>query len=126
MKIGDVDVTISPKGWIALAAAAAKALQELPEGRGFRKDGDRAMAWKLSVLLVPEDSTRVKIEHVFYGMTRAECVKSFEGHQQVCGSFGPAVAEGRSVQEWEEIEEDDIPEVDDEDDGDDEEDDDEK
>lgn len=61
------------------------------------------MAWAYHVYLVDPTLDHVPIEHIFYGHTKEECTKRFEAHQDVCGSFGPAIDEGRYDDEWKEI-----------------------
>lgn len=62
------------------------------------------MAWAYHVHLVDPELEYIPIEHVFYGHTKAECLERFREHQGVCGSFGPAIAEGRYDDEWEQTE----------------------
>jgi len=110
MKLGEYDISLSPLGWLALAAGAA--LSAVGPGRGFKREGNSQMAHALHVYIVPEEEGgKVQIEHVFYGETKEECRELFEGHQHVCKNFGPAVADGRTAEEWEEIDEDEIPEI---------------
>jgi hypothetical protein len=67
------------------------------------------MAWAYHVYLKTPGQKRVRVRHTFFGLTQDECKVYFEEHQSVCGSFGPAVAEGRFDEEWEEIDREEIP-----------------
>lgn len=72
------------------------------------------MAWEYHVYLIDPSIDYVPIEHVFYGHTKEECTARFECHQDVCGSFGPAIEEGRYEDEW--VHTDELPEVEEDDD----------
>lgn len=61
------------------------------------------MAWEYHVYLKTPGQRRVRVHHIFYGLTKDECSTYFHEHQSVCGSFGPAVQEGRFDDRWEEI-----------------------
>ena len=65
--------------------------------------------YALHVYLVPPEGEQVQIEHVFYGETKEDARALFEQHQEVCDNFGPAVADGRTAEEWEE--DPDVPEI---------------
>jgi hypothetical protein len=67
------------------------------------------MAWQYHVYLKTPGQTHVRVRHTFYGTSKDECLTFFAEHQSVCGSFGPAVKEGRFDDEWEEIDRDEIP-----------------
>lgn len=69
------------------------------------------MAYAYHVFLKTPGQTRVRVRHTFFGLSKDECKTYFAEHQSVCGSFGPAVAEGRFDDEWEEIDPDEIPEI---------------
>jgi hypothetical protein len=73
--------------------------------------------WAYHVYLVDPAIEHIPIEHIFYGRTKAECTERFRAHQGVCGSFGPAIAEGRFDDEWEQIDE--LPTIEDDDEDDD-------
>jgi hypothetical protein len=62
------------------------------------------MAYAYHVYLVDPELDFIPIEHIFYGHTKQECTDRFVAHQGVCGSFGPAVKDGRFDDLWEEIE----------------------
>jgi hypothetical protein len=62
------------------------------------------MAWEYHVYLVDPDLDYIAVRHTFYGHTKEECLEHFEKHQDVCGSFGPAIEEGRYDDKWVEIE----------------------
>jgi hypothetical protein len=70
------------------------------------------MAWALHVYTVDPGDDTVKVEHIFYGLTRAEAQDYYGEHLKSCNYFRPAEEEGRNVEEWVEIEEDEIPELD--------------
>lgn len=70
------------------------------------------MAWALHVYTVDPGDHTVKVEHIFYGLTKAEAEDYYKEHLDSCNYFRPAETEGRNVQEWEEIDEEDIPEMD--------------
>ena len=74
------------------------------------------MAWAYHVYLVDPELDFIPVEHTFYGHTKAECTARFQEHQGVCGSFGPAIAEGRFDDEWEELSAAELPRANDEDD----------
>lgn len=69
------------------------------------------MAYAYHVYLKTPGQIRVRVRHTFYGLTKDECKTYFAEHQSVCGSFGPAVAEGRYGDKWEEIPTSEIPEL---------------
>ena len=71
------------------------------------------MAWAYHVYLVNPEIPFSPIRHTFYGYTKEECKVRFQEHQEVCTNFGPAIAQERFSDEWEEIEEDDLPWIDD-------------
>jgi len=54
------------------------------------------------VYLIDPALDYVPIEHVFYGLTKQECLEKFRGHQDICANFGPAIEEGRFDDDWEE------------------------
>ena len=115
MKIGEYDITLSPLGWLALAAGAAASA--LAPGRGFRRpaaagrEGNTEMAYRLTVFIVNPDDERVYVEHNFYGDTKADAEHVKQEHLASCEYFKAAEAEGRTVEEGEEITEDELPEV---------------
>ena len=117
VKFGPYGIKISPAGWLALAAAIARDALE-PERQRFGNSawGSSVKAWEYHVYLIEPGNEYIPVEHIFYGFTKQECTDRFKAHQEVCGSFGPAVREGRTDAEWVEIDEDDLPMVDDEDD----------
>jgi hypothetical protein len=74
------------------------------------------MAYAYHVYLVDPTEDYIPVEHIFYGRTKQECTDRFMAHQAVCKSFGPAVAEGRFDDLWEQIEASALPRVEEEDD----------
>lgn len=74
------------------------------------------MAFALHVDKLEDDGT-IRVRHTFYGATEAECSRIRDEHGAGCKAFGPALDEGATIDEFEEI--DDIPEWDNDDDGDD-------
>lgn len=109
MRIGEYDIKLSPLGWIAAAAAAVGGA--FAPGRGFRREGNREMAYRLTVFIVNPDDERVYVEHNFYGETKADAEHVKEEHLGSCAYFKAAEDEGRTVEEGEEIPEEDLPEV---------------
>lgn len=67
------------------------------------------MPFKLTVDVVPERGGRVHVQHVFYGETEREARRVFREHAAGCEFLTPAIAEGRTNEEIEEIDEDDWP-----------------
>jgi hypothetical protein len=124
MKFGPYEIKITPAGWCALAAAVVKGAVNSDRQRvGHSAWGISSVkAWEYHVYLIEPGNEYIPVEHIFYGFTKKECLDRYKAHQEVCGSFGPAVREGRTDDEWVEIEEDDLPTVDDEDEEDEEED----
>lgn len=113
MKFGEYDVTLSPLGWFTLAAAAAA--NAAAPGRGFRREGNSEMAYKLTVFIVNPDDKEIYVEHNFYGRTKADAEHVKREHLGSCEYFSAAEHEGRTVEEGEEIEDDDWPTVDEDD-----------
>ena len=75
------------------------------------------MAFEYHVYLKTPGQTRVRVQHIFYGLTKDECLTYFAEHQSVCGTFGPAVAEGRFDDKWREIDASEIPVMEEDGDG---------
>ncbi len=73
------------------------------------------MVVALHVFVIPKDSRRVKVEHVFYAYTEAEADEAFKAHAAGCEFLGPAIAEKRVEEEVEDIDDADWPEFPDED-----------
>jgi len=124
MRIGEYEIGLSPLGWLAFGAAAAA--HALAPGKGFRRsyvsqrEGNQDMAYKLTVFIVNPDDEQIYVEHNFYGETKADAEHVKREHIASCEYFRAAEAEGRTVEEGEEIEAEDWPSVDEgEDDGDD-------
>lgn len=67
------------------------------------------MAYAYHVYLVDPSLPYAPLRHTFYGETKEQCLERFEAHQSVCESFGPAVAEDRISDAWEEIPEGQLP-----------------
>jgi hypothetical protein len=114
MKIGEYDITLSPLGWFTLAAAAAA--NTVAPGRGFRvnrenREGNRTMAYQLTVWIVNPDDEKIYVEHNFFGETKADAEHVKREHLESCEYFRAAQAEGRTVESGEEIESSDWPEV---------------
>lgn len=111
MKIGDYEVTITPLGWIALAAIAAG--ETVGRGTGFRdrREGKKDMAYRLTVFIVNPDDEQVYVEHNFYGETKADAEHVRDEHLGSCAYFKAAEEEGRTVEEGEEIDEDERPQI---------------
>lgn len=70
------------------------------------------MWWAYSVWLVEPGLDYSPVRHTFYGKTKEECLERFRAHQGVCQSFGPAIAEERFDDAWEQIGEEDVPWID--------------
>jgi hypothetical protein len=107
MKIGEYDVKLSPLGWLTLAAAAVA--NAVAPGKGFRKEGNREMAYRLTVFIVNPDDEEIYVEHNFYGETKADAEHVKKEHLGSCAYFKTAEEEGRTVEEGEEIPEDERP-----------------
>jgi hypothetical protein len=116
IRIGEYEIGLSPLGWLAFAAAAAAGA--FAPGKGFRRqyetrrEGNRTMAYKLTVYIVNPDDEQIYVEHNFYGYTRDEAEQIKREHIGTCEYFKAAVAEGRTIEEGEEIEADEWPSVD--------------
>jgi hypothetical protein len=65
------------------------------------------MAYALHVDKEESDGT-IRIRHTFYGDTLEECERLRDHHGEGCKAFGPALDQGRFIEESEEIDE--IPE----------------
>lgn len=55
----------------------------------------------------------VHVRHIFYAETLADCKLLRDKHGEGCKAFGPALREGRVVEEHEEIDDSEWPEYDD-------------
>jgi hypothetical protein len=65
------------------------------------------MAWMLQVDKLEADET-IRVRHIFFGETEAECERLRDEHAAGCAAFGPALEKENVIEEWEEIDE--IPE----------------
>ena len=116
IRIGEYEIGLSPLGWLAfLGAAAANAIAP---GKGFRRryeaqrEGNSSMAYKLTVFIVNPDDEQIYVEHNFYGETKADAEHVKREHIASCEYFKAAEAEGRTIEEGEEIEAEEWPSVD--------------
>lgn len=48
---------------------------------------------------------KISVRHIFYGATQEECEQLRDAHGAGCQAFGPALNEGRIIEEFEEIDE---------------------
>lgn len=124
MKIGEYDIRLSPLGWFTLAAAAAA--NAVAPGRGFRnrahdfsREGNQSMAYKLTVFIVNPDDEQIYVEHNFYGETKADAEHVKREHLESCEYFRAAQADGRTIEEGEDISSDEWPAIEEDDDHDD-------
>jgi hypothetical protein len=123
MKIGEYDISLSPLGWLALAAGAA--LSAVGPGRGFRvnrekssgeesfsrNEGNQDMAYRLTVFIVNPDDEEVYVEHRFYGDTKADAEHVKREHLGSCAYFKAAEEDGRTDEVGEEIDDDERPSI---------------
>jgi hypothetical protein len=119
VKFGPYEIKITPAGWLALVAAVARDAAKPDRQRFGNAEWGSSVAgkaWEYHVYLIEPGNDYIPVEHIFYGFTKKECLDRYKAHQDVCGSFGPAVREGRTDDEWVEIDEDDLPTVDDDED----------
>jgi hypothetical protein len=82
------------------------------------------MAFALTVDVVPPGGGLVEVTHTFWGDTEEEARQTFKKHADGCEFLGPAIREGRTEEELEEVGDDERPEYGDDDDEEDEGDDD--
>lgn len=76
------------------------------------------MAYAYHIYRVDPTSEIIRVEHVFYGFTKAECIKEFHAHLHACSGLNLAEDEGRIEEHWEELADSDLPTPsDDEEDG---------
>jgi len=69
-----------------------------------------ALAFELSVDNLERDGT-IRVRHLFYGETIAECERLRDAHAAGCAALGPALDLGHVIETLEEIEE--LPELED-------------
>jgi hypothetical protein len=112
IRIGEYEIGLSPLGWLAFAAAAAAGALKPSQGfRSLQREGNQNMAYKLTVFIVNPDDEQIYVEHNFYGYTKAEAEHVKHEHLDSCDYYRAAEAEGRTIEEGEEIEADEWPEV---------------
>jgi hypothetical protein len=59
--------------------------------------------------VLPPGGGKVKVEHVFYGETEEEAQAAMDAHAAGCKAFGPAVKDGETVEQIEDLEAGDWP-----------------
>jgi len=115
IRIGEYEIGLSPLGYLAFAMAAAASA--IAPGKGFRRpeisarEGNCAMAYKLTVFIVNPDDEQIYVEHNFYGETKADAEHVKREHIASCEYFKAAESEGRTIEEGEEISAEDWPVV---------------
>lgn len=67
------------------------------------------MAHAYHIYRVDPGSDIIRVEHIFYGHTKAECLAEFREHLGACSGLSAAENEERIEEEWEEIAESDLP-----------------
>ncbi|MBZ5662746.1 MAG: hypothetical protein LAO08_20280 [Acidobacteriia bacterium] len=77
------------------------------------------MAWAYHIYRIDPGSEIIRVEHVFYGFTKAECLAEYHEHLAACTGLNAAECEDRIEEEWEELTEAELPTPNDEDDEDD-------
>jgi hypothetical protein len=73
------------------------------------------MAYKLEVSIVDAGDGTIKVVHQFFGVTEQEVETYKREHLADCGYFKSAAAQGRTIEELEEIDDDELPEVEEDD-----------
>ncbi|MGA7791832.1 MAG: hypothetical protein WCA19_02260 [Candidatus Acidiferrales bacterium] len=71
------------------------------------------MAYAYHIYRIDPGRNFIAVEHIFYGYTKAECLKEFQAHLGACSGLNEAEDEGRIEEDWEEIDPEDIPVPDD-------------
>ena len=67
------------------------------------------MAWAYHIYRVDPGEDIIRVEHIFYGHTKAECIEEFQEHLIACSGLNEAENEERIEEEWEEIDAEQIP-----------------
>lgn len=67
------------------------------------------MAYALEVLIIDGGDETIKVVHTFYGLTESEVRTYYREHLGTCEYFRSAHAEGRVIEDLEEIDEDELP-----------------
>jgi hypothetical protein len=67
------------------------------------------MAWAYHIYRVDPGEDIIRVEHIFYGRTKAECIAEFHRHLGACSGLNAAEDEDRIEEEWEEIDPGQIP-----------------
>jgi hypothetical protein len=68
------------------------------------------MSWAYHSYIVDPGDETVKVEHIFYGETKDDCIEGFNAHLRECDYFRPAAGEGRTDEVWEQLKE--LPTID--------------
>jgi hypothetical protein len=80
------------------------------------------MAFAYHIYRVDPGSDIIRVEHIFYGFTKQECLDEFRAHLAACSGLNSAEEDDRIEEFWEGIDESAIPEPGDTDDAEDEDD----
>jgi hypothetical protein len=67
------------------------------------------MAYAYHIYRVDDDEDIIRVEHIFYGRTKAECLTEYNAHLEACTGLNAAEQEGRIEEEWEELSESELP-----------------
>lgn len=67
------------------------------------------MAYAYHIYRVDPGSEIIRVEHIFYGHTKADCLDEFQEHLGACTGLNAAESDGRIEDEWEEIAEAELP-----------------
>jgi hypothetical protein len=67
------------------------------------------MAYAYHIHRVDPGSDIIRVEHIFYGYTKQECLAEFRNHLSQCVGLNAAEEQERIEEEWEEILEEELP-----------------
>ena len=67
------------------------------------------MAYAYHIYRVDPGSDIIRVEHIFYGFSKKECLDEFQAHLGACSGLNAAEHEDRIEEEWEEIPDDELP-----------------
>lgn len=67
------------------------------------------MAYAYHIYEIDDESDIIRVEHIFYGRTKADCQVEHDAHSATCPSLAAAVNDDRIEEEWESLDENELP-----------------